>query len=96
MRTNRVNVRSHSELSETVLATQRGSADDQVGRRLFKLLTGFCVGHLILSVVTTTSLGVYISEHVRIALRSSWSSCSVMPPLEVKRVILYVSRKPDA
>ena len=96
VRTNRVKVRNHSELSETALATQRGSADDQVGRRLFKLLTVFCVGHLILSVVTTTTLGVYISEHVRIALRSSWSSYGVMPPLEVKRVIFYVSRKPDA
>ena len=65
MRTNRVNDLSHSE---TALATQRGSTDDQVGRRLFKLLTGFCVGHLILSVVTTTTLGVYVIEHVRIAL----------------------------
>ena len=96
MRTNRVKVRSHSELSETALATKRGLADDQVGRRLFKLLTGFCVGHLILSAVTTTTLGVYISEHVRIALRSLWSSSGVMPPLEVKRVFFYVSRKPNA
>ena len=68
VRTNRVKVLSHAESSETVLATSRGSADDQVCRRSFKLLIGFCVGHLILSVVATTTLGVYISEHVRIAL----------------------------
>ena len=68
VRTNRVKVLSHSETSETALAAPRVAADDQTGRRLFKLLTGFCVGHLMLSVVTTTTLGVYISEHVRIAL----------------------------
>ena len=68
MQTNRVKVLSHSETSETALAAPRVATEDQAGRRVFKLLTGFCVGHLMLSVITTTTLGVFVSEHVRIAL----------------------------
>ena len=62
VRTNIAKVLNHSEISEPELTTPRGSTEDQVGRRL---LTGFCVGHLILSAVAIATLGVYVSEHVR-------------------------------
>ena len=61
VQTSRVKVLNHSETSEPELTTPR--AEDQVGRRL---LTGLCVGHLILSAVATAILGVYVSEHVTI------------------------------
>ena len=42
--------------------------DDQLEavRRLVKLLMGLFVGHVILSVVAVTVLGVIVSEHVRL------------------------------
>ena len=71
VKTNRIKVLSDSEMPESIQTrSNKDSTDDQleVVRRLFKLLTAFCIGHLILSVVTATSLGVYVSEHVRIIL----------------------------
>ena len=74
VRTNRIEVHSDSKTTRNGQTTSKKySTDDQleVVRRLLKLLMAFCVGHLILSVVTATSLGVYVSEHVRYI---SWHS----------------------
>ena len=68
VRTNKIKVLPDSETPVSGQTTSnKDSTIDQLEtvRRLFKLLTIFCVGHLILSVVTATSLGVYVSEHVR-------------------------------
>ena len=68
VRTNRIEVHSDSKTTRNGQTTSKKySTDDQleVVRRLLKLMTAFCIGHLILSVVTATSLGVYVSEHVR-------------------------------
>ena len=65
VRTNRVTVLRHSGISDPTLTTQNRSDDYQAIRRLYKLQTCFCVGHLILIAVTTTTLGIYVSEHVR-------------------------------
>ena len=71
VRTNKIEVRNDSEIPGSIQTkSKKDSTDDQleVVRRLFKLLTVFCIGHLIISVVTATSLGVYVSEHVRYIL----------------------------
>ena len=71
VRTNKIEVRNDSEIPGSIQTkSKKHSTDDQleVVKRLFKLLTAFCEGHLIISVVTATSLGVYVSEHVRYIL----------------------------
>ena len=63
VRTKRIEVHSDSKTTRNGQPTpKKYSTDDQleVERRLLKLLMAFCVGHLILSVVTATSLGVYV------------------------------------
>ena len=68
VRTNKIKVLSDSETPVSGQTTsKKDSTIDQLEtvRRLFKLLTVFCVGHLMLSIVMATSLGVYVSEHVR-------------------------------
>ena len=61
-------VHSHSETpAPELMSSRKVPTDDQ--RRLMKLLIGFCVGHLIVSAITVASLGVYVSEHVRLSLK---------------------------
>ena len=62
----------HSEAPVTGFTkSKKISIDDQLEavRRLFNVLVAFCVGNLILSVVSATLFGVYISEHVRCSLK---------------------------
>ena len=71
VRTNKI---IHSETTASGQTTpKKDSTDDQIEvvRRMIKVLTAFCVCHLILSVATATSLGVYVSEHVRYSVSYS-------------------------
>ena len=71
MKTAKVGVLNSSDTSETTRNTawadKREAMDSQIPS-LRKLLTGFCIGQVIMVTVTAATLGVFVNSNVSILL----------------------------
>ena len=62
-RTNKI---TETEVSGMTTSTKESLENKlEAQRRLFKILTGLFVGHVLFSIVAASTLGVYVYDHVR-------------------------------